>query len=121
MLARKDKMEDADLTRKYLEEGNHFYGPKAASLGLIDRVTTPDKFFKEHFDGKTYTIGEPKTSLFTKLGLDKLFGGSSSVEDSLFDGIFDDESIFGKELTDPVSHFQETALRVPQFSRESFL
>ena len=42
---RKDKITDSESLREYLSSGNHFYGPKALELGLIDGVTTPDAFF----------------------------------------------------------------------------
>ena len=33
---RKSKVADADQLRSYLAAGNHFYGPKAVELGLVD-------------------------------------------------------------------------------------
>mgnify|MGYP001626851765 CR=1 FL=1 len=51
METRKDKISDPEQTKKYLEEGNFMFGPKALEMGIIDRVTTPDEFFTEHFKG----------------------------------------------------------------------
>ena len=73
METRKEKISDADGTRKFLQDGNFMFGSKALEMGLIDRVTTPDEFFIEHFAGQKYTIGEPKLPLLAKLGLDKAF------------------------------------------------
>lgn len=79
MDCRKDKVTDPTGTRKLLEEGNFMFGPKALSLGLIDRVTTPDEFFTEHFGGQGYTIGEPKIPFLAKLGI-KGFGKSTLLD-----------------------------------------
>ena len=51
METRKDKISDPEQTKKYLEEGNFMTAPKALEMGIIDRVTTPDEFFIEHFKG----------------------------------------------------------------------
>ena len=77
---RKEKVgQNAEELRQYLIDGHHCYGPKALELGLIDKVTTPDQFFQEHFKGEAYTIGEQKLSLMAKLGLNKAFSSSNSM------------------------------------------
>lgn len=112
---RKDKVGNVEELRSFLMAGNHFYGPKAKELGLIDGVTTPDAFFKEHFAGEKYTIGETKLSIWQKLGLDK---GSKS--ELFFETMSEELRLEEQMMSDPVTQFHQNALTMPHIGKDSF-
>ena len=113
---RKDKIENEEQLREYLSSGQHFYGPKAAELGLIDRVTTPDAYFQEYFKGELYTIGQPKQSFLQKLGL-----GSDSKSEVFFDNLTEQMGLDDNQMHDPVTEFQANALCMPHLRDKSFI
>ena len=79
-------------------------------MGLIDRVTTPNEFFREHFGEEKYTIGEVKLSFWSKVGQAMSSSNYSEViMDETFEnlGLEDDDSFTSleRQIMDPVSHF----------------
>ena len=122
---RKEKVSDAESTRTYLEQGNYFFAKDALRMGLIDRITTPNEFFREHFGEEKYTIGEVKLSFWTKLGQAMNSSNYSQViVDETFENLLmqdgDSDMNIEQQIMDPVSHFHKTAYSVPHLSKDSY-
>ena len=122
---RKEKVSDAESTRTYLEEGNYFYAKDALKMGLIDRITTPNEFFREHFGKEKYTIGEVKLSFWSKVAQSMNSSNYSEVIlDETFEnlGLEDENSDMAleRQIMDPISHFHKTAYSVPHLSKDSY-